>query len=1073
MPYNLWSGPPTSGNSTPLRENIPESPTDGFPDFAQLPTPDSISQPRRARAGTVPSRFSPGGAHLAALPSGLAAKSARVTPSQSPFGQSPSPAIESDNLNTNILNNNTSASSALLSRLRAGSMPQRPQFAPIPGTSSPFGPSIFSSWNPTGLGRERGSTLASIASVPSNGPSSPSQSQFSKEGGNESDAHMRTLDYLGLAETPQQSHATMASSYRQPNLNLVNQPNRIRSYSVNNKNVHADEYGDDDYGISTSNGHTVTSIQELQDQIAQHNLHVHQVQSILLNENYTSRRRAQTASALESPGARGINLYLNNTSSGLPNPLTSTQLPMQENNQYEELSQSINNMSLGNANTRNAGLLGVDDQGLEGPTSALWLGNIPTSTTGTTLIEMFKSHGLVLSARVLTHKNCGFVNFDSVESAISAKAAFNGKELFPGATPIRINFAKPVSSDNTPGHDGAFPSPSPVSFSQGQDGAQRNAGAIGEVAAPVNNGPPSAPALCEITTEVLDIVGQFEATPNEVVRVTLMMQSALTFTDLRDEIPSIKDVKENRIHDAPKLRDIRKKMDSSWGIDDIEGAARDMLPEIRELASDYLGNTIVQKLFEQCSDPVRDEMLDPIAPHLAEIGIHKNGTWAAQKIINMCKTDYQKETIVRGIRPYTVPLFLDQYGNYVLQGCLTFGVPFNDFLFETIMSCFPQLCEGRFSVRAMRATLESNCAKEHQKMVAALIAIHSVQLATNANGALMLTWYLDTCNFPNRRTVLAPRVIPYLVHLCTHKLAYPTVIKVINQKNEPEARDSVLKALFFTPNDQVLEAILSDSNTGATMVFKVLGVPYFDESMRAEAVENVKNVLVRMRAQPNQGYKRLMDEVGLSTRNSGVPSRDSSAQPDHRRPTSSRQPNLNVHQGHHGHQAQQSNRQQFYNPMQPAAPQSGYDAGYNDGAAGTFPPYNQPMMYNAPNGGAQQMQFPPQMLTRGPQPMPYGYPMQAGYAPQLNQYNQASMANGSPMGTPLVGTAHMAPMSGFTGPPGFGFGYAHQVGNMGGMQQNGNMGAPPMVNMNMNPGQQDQGNHYGGHGVRRGRVSYL
>ncbi|KAJ4108767.1 hypothetical protein NW765_003644 [Fusarium oxysporum] len=173
MPGSLWGGPPTSGNSTPLRENIPESPTDGFPDFAQLPTPDSMPQTRRARAGTVPSRFSPGGAGngMIGIP-GLAAKTNRPTPTQSPF-KSPSPNPDGQE--------NSSSSSTLLSRLRAGSMPQRSQFAPIPGTSSPFGPSIFSSWNPTGVGRERASTLASIASVGSNGPSSPAQSQFSKK----------------------------------------------------------------------------------------------------------------------------------------------------------------------------------------------------------------------------------------------------------------------------------------------------------------------------------------------------------------------------------------------------------------------------------------------------------------------------------------------------------------------------------------------------------------------------------------------------------------------------------------------------------------------------------------------------------------------------------------------------------------------------------------------------------------------------------------------------------------------------------------------------------------------------
>jgi protein JSN1 len=32
----------------------------------------------------------------------------------------------------------------------------------------------------------------------------------------------------------------------------------------------------------------------------------------------------------------------------------------------------------------------------------------------------------------------------------------------------------------------------------------------------------------------------------------------------------------------------------------------------------------------------------------------------------------------------------------------------------------------------------------------------------------------------------------------------------------------------------------------------------------------VRNVLIRIKAQPQQGYKRLMDEVGLSTRNGGA-----------------------------------------------------------------------------------------------------------------------------------------------------------------------------------------------------------
>jgi protein JSN1 len=42
----------------------------------------------------------------------------------------------------------------------------------------------------------------------------------------------------------------------------------------------------------------------------------------------------------------------------------------------------------------------------------------------------------------------------------------NGKEIFPGAGPVRINFAKPASASGTPGADGEYPSPSPDPFAK-------------------------------------------------------------------------------------------------------------------------------------------------------------------------------------------------------------------------------------------------------------------------------------------------------------------------------------------------------------------------------------------------------------------------------------------------------------------------------------------------------------------------------------------------------------------------------------------------------------------------------
>ncbi|KAI1190569.1 hypothetical protein F5B17DRAFT_427402 [Nemania serpens] len=1069
---NPWGGPPTSGNSTPLRENIPESPTDGFPDFAQLPTSDSVPSTRRARAGTVPSRF-PGGTlgnGLLNIPT-LSTQSSRPTPSHTPFNKTPPPGLPEST--------GASQSSTLLSRLRAGSMPQRSPFSHGPGTASPFGPSVFSTWNPSG--RERGNTLASIASIGSNGPSSPAQSAMSKDGPGDNDVHMRTLDYLGLAETPQPARAQLATSYLPGLADFTKQANRFRSYSVNNKDKYADEEEDEyDEDALALESHYA----QLQDQLAatnaaihSHNLAVQSLQSFA--SQAVTRPRARTAGVLELQGA-GSRLMRNYyPPSRLDSSITATEIRLSDEKEYDELPSAVAAMNLGRSNSRNNGLLTAEEAGLEGPTSALWLGSIPTSTTTSTLTEMFKSYGPILSARVLTHKNCGFVNFERVDSAIAAKAGMNGKEIFPGAGPVRINFAKPPSASNTPGHDSAFPSPSPDPFAKSQESnGTPAAGPAADGVSSATNATATAPVippLRDMVGEIRQIVRSFGATDEDTFRISHSLQQAIQYTAFVDEIPPIREPTHTRVHDAPKLRDIRKRIDNqSLSQAEIENIAVDMLPEIAELSSDYLGNTVVQKLFEHCSDELRDAMLTEIAPHMAEIGVHKNGTWAAQKIIDVCKTPHQRSLIVENIRPYIIPLFLDQYGNYVLQGCLKFGPPFNDCIFETMLSKMWEIAQGRYGARAMRACLESHHAtKEQQRMLAAAIALHSVQLATNANGALLLTWFLDTCTFPQRRSVLAPQLVPFLVHLCTHKVAYLTVLKVINQKAEPEARDTILKALFFTPKDQTLEAILSDHACGATLIFKVLTTPFFDETIRSQVVENVKNVLVRIKAQPNQGYKRLMDEVGLSTRSGGGGgagagsggSRDQSvgrhASSERQRPTS-RQTQANT-------AAAQQNPQygnQYMNPLNQGTATANYDmGGYSvprsengDPNMPIYTPYGpQAPVYNGANVSLapmnmQQLQYQQNMLSRGTPPMNNFYPpVQAGYGgfnntnPALDQYRGQNMTNSGPIQPPGGAPAGFAP-------PGFNMGM-----NMGAYGYPSGMPAVPYM--------QDQPV-----GARRGRV---
>ncbi|KAK3104286.1 hypothetical protein LTR53_018532, partial [Teratosphaeriaceae sp. CCFEE 6253] len=195
---------------------------------------------------------------------------------------------------------------------------------------------------------------------------------------------------------------------------------------------------------------------------------------------------------------------------------------------------------------------------LENPTRSLWLGNIPSSTTVSSLNVIFGQFGPIEFARVLTHKSCGFVNFENVTSAMAAKSQCNGKEIFPGCGPIRINFAKEQSASNTPGANGAYPSPSPDPFVSkrvdssapappAQPGTNKNINAQTEAAAV------ATPNLTDLREEIKAIVQQFGAAPDEQMRIMANLETAMSFEKYQYEVPPTPEANHNRMHDAPRL----------------------------------------------------------------------------------------------------------------------------------------------------------------------------------------------------------------------------------------------------------------------------------------------------------------------------------------------------------------------------------------------------------------------------------------------------------------------------------------------------------------------------------------
>lgn len=200
----------------------------------------------------------------------------------------------------------------------------------------------------------------------------------------------------------------------------------------------------------------------------------------------------------------------------------------------------------------------------------------------------------------------------------------------------------------------------------------------------------------------------------------------------------------------------------------------------------------------------------------------------------------------------------------IARCCLRFGPPANDFIFDAMVDRMWEIAQGRFGARSMRACLESpHISISQQRRIATAVILNSIPLATNPNGALLLTWLLDTSSFPSRYNLLAPRFTPHLSHLCTHKLASLTVLRIVNQKIEPEASRQMVQALFSSPGDHVLTDVLGDQVNGVAVVHKILTSPFLDHDEKPKYIEATKRVLIELKVIATQAYRRLIEEVGL------------------------------------------------------------------------------------------------------------------------------------------------------------------------------------------------------------------
>jgi hypothetical protein len=434
---------------------------------------------------------------------------------------------------------------------------------------------------------------------------------------------------------------------------------------------------------------------------------------------------------------------------------------------------------------------------------SLWIGNLPPTATRSDVEIMMQAFGEIESLRLLPAKNCGFVNFVNLADSVAAKKQLAGRE-YSGFT-LKTGYAPRRSSI-------PFPAELQDPFTSQVTPA--------EAAAPIPQGKPYS-----------------------------------------SNLPSLPDATRCAILDATLLKDIRRRVESGGNFDQHFA---ELLPEAQFLSTDYIGNIIMQRLIEKSNHAQRLLLLQQVSPWLPAIGTHKNGTWVAQRMCDVAATPAEFSLISSTLELYVPQLLLDQFGNYVVQCCLRFGAEYNQFIFEAMASRCLEIATGRFGARSMRTCLESPYStKIQQKQVAIAIVQNAVSLATNSNGCLLLTWLLDSSNLPGRFRVLVPRLLPQLPSLFCNKLASTIVVKLIAQRVELDAKETIMAALFKVSKDSgMLEQILTDQQ-GIPVLQKLLASLWLDVDERCRMADAVRVTLHRMDVRNKPAYKRLLDELCL------------------------------------------------------------------------------------------------------------------------------------------------------------------------------------------------------------------
>lgn len=311
-----------------------------------------------------------------------------------------------------------------------------------------------------------------------------------------------------------------------------------------------------------------------------------------------------------------------------------------------------------------------------GAAKSVWVGNLPLDIDERTLAKIFSPFGVIENIRLVPTKHCAFVIYSRAEQASSAIAELDG-QLKIGDESIKLGYARhavpqqaahvaPTSSLTVPKTTVRRSSTGSINYSSvpgvvglpntsrmgimnlpgdasekgnmeslrnifgamDMNGNGNRTGVAGFQSA-ILTPAPKPPTITVTSASANTTAGQQQAQED--------FSSDEQDIDYNWEIPELPQPYFGPDLTPGRIRDYRRHIESlNCKPSEFDLIAMEIIPVAVSASTDPVGNVLVQKLIERGSDDLKSMIISELEPYMAAIGIHKNGTWVVQKLINWC-----------------------------------------------------------------------------------------------------------------------------------------------------------------------------------------------------------------------------------------------------------------------------------------------------------------------------------------------------------------------------------------------------------------------------------------------------